>query len=313
LAAQKERSGTNKTGLQPPDETLGDLYQLAKTQVEERQEVPRSRSRWNALLVIEIIACLLLGSLALRWYRASSTSIISPESHAFIQGAHQAAARVQSASAAALPVDPTPTAVPPTPVLVSAPSSIPGLVPQVFVPMVWRGPGACKSAEEINFELVSGPVLEPVLGTRLQTKQPPDATATWTIRNLGECQWDSLGIYSVYRSLLHQPQIRRGGELFDTVAGLVVANPGETLEITAAFPGDQASEVNDEWVLVINGHQFFSKTHLYLNVAEWLVVENPEPKYDDTSGTSSGSGSSSGQTSPIKQPQRPTEGAPVRP
>ncbi len=295
------------------DGTLDDLYQLARTQVEHRQGGGKpSRRRWSAMLILEIIACLVLGALALRWYRAGSQSPLQPASLAFIAAAHRSAVQFSPALVLAMQAEPTATSVPPTPVIVIGPSGIPGLDPKVFVPMVWRGPGGCKSAEEIQFELVSGPVLDPLEGTHLQTTEPPAATATWTIRNLSECQWDSLGIYSVYSSLLEQPRIRRGGDLFDPVAGLVVANPGETLEVSATFPGDQASEVSDEWILVINGHQLFSKSHLLLDINEWLVIENPEPKNTGTGSAGTG-GTTPGQTSPLKQPQRPTESAPVRP
>ncbi len=204
LAAQKDRTGT-RNSHPPSDETLDDLYRLAKTQVEGGQAAPSHR-RWNSLLVIEIISCLVLGALALRWYRASSQSTLRSENQVFIQSAHQAAGRISNDQGVIAQAEPTATAVPPTPVPILGPSGIPGLDPRVFVPMVWRGPGGCKSAEEISFELVSGPVLEPQQGTRLETNEPPEATATWTIRNLGECQWDSLGIYSVLRSLLNQPQ-----------------------------------------------------------------------------------------------------------
>lgn len=305
-------SSGKKSRGQPSDETLGDLYNLARTQVENRQP-PLSRKRWNALIVIEILSCLVLSMLALRWYRTASQSPLNAESLVFLQSASRSAARFPTTSPALAPPEPSLTALPPTPVVIIGPSGIPGVDPQVFIPMVWRGPGGCKTAEEIDFELVSGPVLSPDLGTRLETLAPPDAVATWTVRNLSACQWDSLGIYSIYRSLLHQPEIRRGGDLFDPVAGLVVANPGETLEISAAFPGDQASEISDEWVLVINGHQLFSKSHLLLDVDEWLVVENPEPKNTGAGSTGTGSGTSSGQTNPVTQPKRPTDSAPARP
>jgi hypothetical protein len=301
-------SSGKKSRGQPSDETLGDLYNLARTQVEKRQP-PLSRKRWNALIVIAILSCLVLSMLALRWYRSASQSSLNAENLAFLQSASRSAARFPLNSPALATLEPSPTALPPTPVVVTGPSGISGIDPKVFIPMVWSGPGGCKTAEEIDFELVSGPVLNPDLGTRLETLAPPDAVATWTVRNLSTCQWDSLGIYSIYRSLLHQPEIRRGGDLFDPVAGLVVANPGETLEISAAFPGEQASEVSDEWVLVINGHQLFSKSHLLLDVDEWLVVENPEPKNTGAGST----GTSSGQTNPVTQPKRPTDSAPARP
>ncbi len=313
MATRKVQTETNHSS-QSSHETLGNLHQLAKNEVEGHPNPPAS-SRWNALLLIEIISCLALAAFALRWYRAQSKSPMPSESQAFIWASFQSAASLSPLPSVSESIEPTATSIPPTPVIIVGPSGIPGIDPQVFIPMVWRGPGGCKSLEEIDFELVSGPVLDPVEGTRLETTEPPEATATWIIHNLSECQWDSLGIYSVYRSLMIQPHVRRGGELFDTVAGLVVANPGETLEISAPFPGDQASVISDEWVLVINGHQLFSKSHLLLNVTNWLVVENPEPKNTNTGGGGSGasSGSSSGQTSPVKQPQRPTESAPVRP
>ncbi|MGD2158547.1 MAG: hypothetical protein PVG32_16835, partial [Anaerolineales bacterium] len=128
-----------------------------------------------------------------------------------------------------------------------------------------------------SLEIIEGPELNPDLGTFYIRGDPVfSATASWTVRNTGECDWEQLAVvpYEDAREVNYSfwgesEQIEINSE-----------NPlevGQWVKILLSFPLLSARDIDEAWSLVANGVQIQNLPHLALEVDDWIIVINPSP------------------------------------
>lgn len=174
----------------------------------------------------------------------------------------------------------TPTAPIPTLEIISPQpeNETTGILPSgsvIFIPWVSHPPKICAKTEETKIEVISGPLLSPKKGSRFSSGNAPTAKATWVIKNVSDCSWRDLSLYSLSNGSTIDPTFHRGGETWAGYSDQVLAYPGEILEVTANFKPIDAKDIKDEWVLVINQGQLFSSPHISLNVKAWIIMNRP--------------------------------------
>jgi hypothetical protein len=271
METRKERSKIMSTG-KSPGSRLDDLNRLAKSEMERLDGRQPYRRGVVAGIVIGSLLFLLSG---FGWYRLDYQPGLQQQIclHSLVSGFTSAHALPGSLSTAGEVAGELSTSPPESGASELVAPPVLEVRQNFFIPLVSRGPTACRQVEEIQLAVLSGPLLDPPSGTKLKSDQSADAQATWVIQNLGSCQWESLALYSLHDAAQMDPQLRRDGVVLDVGSMQVLNEPGGSLEVIAIFPVDQAQRIQDEWVLVINGHQLFARSHLGLNVSQWVTVQ----------------------------------------
>jgi hypothetical protein len=314
----KKGSSKPERTRQLPKDSLGELHQLARTQV---NLIDQRRSRWKwsigivlamagfALISIGFAAHLSQGNAETlaRQDDPAGAATTAMSDTATIQNTSQAES-LDTGTESSLPGD-SPDVTPGNPTALAQISndSIASVMfgNHLFVPLVSNAPIACLRGEDIRFEIVTGPQLDPPLGTTIKTTGSAEAQASWTIRNSSNCQWESLRLYSISKGLSRNPTLIRNGSILEQKEGLFISSSGDFLTLSVTFRGDDAEKTTDEWILVINGFQLFSQPHLTLNVSKWVVVQRPVEQNQVKDSTTENQPGGTGSTLDKPPPEEP--------
>lgn len=145
-------------------------------------------------------------------------------------------------------------------------------------------PAVCQDVSLTKLEIATGPNLSPQQGYQqiAGTKIPP-LLATWTIKNTGNCAWQSIALWSLDDNVIITPAVAQNGQKItptvSAASGGIEVNvaAGESIDITVTRKFTGAWQYKGEWVLVINGLTLSAEPHLILDVKNWVVVLTPTP------------------------------------
>jgi hypothetical protein len=120
---------------------------------------------------------------------------------------------------------------------------------------------------------------------------------------------------------LVSPELSLDDQPIRLVPGQNQVYPQKLLEVSIPFEPEDAERAENEWIILINGHQLFALSHLTLDVKNWVVVTQPDSQ--NASGGNSlpaepGTTSQGGEQPPdrgntMSPPTRATEAPPERP
>lgn len=135
----------------------------------------------------------------------------------------------------------------------------------------------CKDPTQYTLEIMGQPVLYPVAGTHYVIGNAPfDATATWEIKNTGNCNWTNLLINP-------QPDLQPIPFTFFRDGAAVEITPeqplntGEQIEVKLDFGVLESANITQEWFLVANNLELSDQPHLQLKVTDWIILVTPRP------------------------------------
>lgn len=138
----------------------------------------------------------------------------------------------------------------------------------------------CQDVSLTSYEIATGPNLSPQQGYQqvVGTKIPP-LTATWTIKNTGDCIWQKIALWSLNDNVIVAPTIvQNGNKLTSTTGGVdVTVAPGESVDVVVTERFTGRWRYQDEWILVINGLSLSAEPHLILDVKNWVIVLTSTP------------------------------------
>ncbi len=306
----EEESGKDLRGRGNPGNSIGELHQLARSQV-ERLDQSKSRRGKGVVALLTASAVLILVWLVFgrgEFHFAAQAEMGEPSVQALTgeQGpglAGEGLAENQPSDEAEPGIiedGGTPTAQSTQPERAS-----------VFLPVISNELAACERLDEMQYEFLSGPVLDPAAGTILNANQVLKAQAKWTIRNTSFCRWETIELYSITNGSTIIPLILSQDIKALSEMGVETSANGKILDIVATFKGDEAKKMSGEWILVVNGQQLFSRPHLALNVNKWVTVKQSEKNSQPAGSSGSASGTTGGSNTPAGEP--PERPAPTRP
>ena len=173
---------------------------------------------------------------------------------------------------------------------------------------------ACVDLSSTEFMIVDGPTFEPGLGYQhVAESEIVDVEASWLIENSANCIWENIYLLSLSQAEIITPTLRVNGEdvLVANPDGSVFVEPEQRIEVVLALPVENATEeIDEEYVLMINGLTLIDQPHLFLQVEGWVKIVKPtsivplNPTPTPTKKSSEGSGGSSGRPAP-PTPERP--------
>lgn len=155
---------------------------------------------------------------------------------------------------------------------------------------------ACAELDEIEYEIIEGPVLSPepgfyyVLGS-----SPPEIQASWLVENTGNCLWESIAILSLYDGSITTPILFQDGQELDLESsdGKISVLPGEQIEIILPYDVTKARNVDAEYIVIVNGISLDNRSHVIIQVSGWVITI----KQQSTSPTSEN------KESPVPKPK----------
>jgi len=133
---------------------------------------------------------------------------------------------------------------------------------------------ACADLDEIQYEIVEGPVLSPDQGYYYVIGSPkPDIYASWLIENTGNCNWETISFLSLIDGSTVKPEFKKDGQELDltTTGGKFLIGPEEQIEITIPYDVTEARDVNDEFIVMVNGISLVSHPHTIIVVNGWVI------------------------------------------
>jgi hypothetical protein len=153
---------------------------------------------------------------------------------------------------------------------------------------------ACSNIDSTEFLIVEGPLLEPSPGYQhLLGSEPIDVEASWIVENTAACIWESVYLLSMSQASIITPTLRIEGKEINIANpdGKVLIQPDERVEIIIVYEIKEARDIDDEYVLIINGLTLINQPNLILQVDGWIKIISP--------------------ASPV--PSTPTPGKPTKP
>ncbi len=173
---------------------------------------------------------------------------------------------------------------------------------------------ACVDMSSTEFIIVDGPTYEPGVGYQhVEASDIIDVEASWLIENSANCIWENVYLLSLSQAEVITPTLRVNGEdvLVANPDGSVFVQPEERIEVVLTLPVEQAADdIDEEYVLMINGLTLIDQPHLFLQVEGWVKIVKPtsiiplNPTPTPTKKSSGDSDGSSGRPVP-PPPDRP--------
>jgi hypothetical protein len=128
-----------------------------------------------------------------------------------------------------------------------------------------------------SLEIIEGPELKPGLGSLYVPGDPVfSATASWTVRNTGECDWEQL-VVEPYQDAREVNYFFWGESEEVEITPENPLQVGQSVKILLTFPILQARDIDEAWSLITNGLQIQNPPHLVLEVDDWIIVVSPSP------------------------------------
>jgi len=138
----------------------------------------------------------------------------------------------------------------------------------------------CNDRTAYRYTIVSGPELSPAPGyVHILGTSPPVVRAGWTIRNDSLCRWRQLTLLAASDGSVTLPFLDVGDRIISAgdLATVAPLEPGAQIKILLGFFASQARVVNEEWTLLVNGHELVNQPPLVLEVDNWIITRKPAP------------------------------------
>ena len=133
----------------------------------------------------------------------------------------------------------------------------------------------CRDVSAYTIEVSPEPELSPPPFSMYLTGSTTfDVTATWEVKNVGDCIWDQLVVEPLSGDQEVVYTFWRGDEMVEVTPEQPVGE-GEIIEIVLSFEILDARNINEEWALVANDLAFFEQPHLKLEIQDWIISYNP--------------------------------------
>jgi hypothetical protein len=135
----------------------------------------------------------------------------------------------------------------------------------------------CKNPEQYALEILSQPILYPAPGTKYIIGNAPfGATATWEIKNTGDCEWTNLSIEPLQDSQPFPLTFYKDGVETEITPEKPVEIGGQ-VKVVMDLGVLESVNIDQEWILVANDLQLSDQPHLQIKVEDWVVPVTPRP------------------------------------
>lgn len=304
-----------------PDQALAPGYEVPDDEPMPLRRSDRVQPIWIVLLLVGLVVIAFSIWGVLQRIDQINKEAISAESTSLaaislVTAAEQTALfeAGQTATVAAYTPTPVPATSTPTATTVSAEQATQNAITTAFAQDTQQALAlaatqtasvSCENTSGYQVAVISGPVLNPPLGTYYyQGDTPPTPQAVWVLQNSGACDWKKVSLLYTSTGATLVPILRQSGALVD--AENLLLRPGEQIELALAFNGANAFTVNTQYTYIINGVSLSNLPPLTLDVTRWiLTIAKPTA----TPKTSSGGGGGGGGG----EPGRATPTPPGRP
>jgi hypothetical protein len=133
----------------------------------------------------------------------------------------------------------------------------------------------CRDALNYGFVLASETELDPPEGSTYITGTTPiRPSAVWEITNTGLCVWEEITLNPLSGNNKTETTLWMDNQpitnLSDQPLGL-----NETLKIALNFDISDATDIHEEWILVVNGIELIENPHLSIDVENWITLITP--------------------------------------
>jgi hypothetical protein len=133
----------------------------------------------------------------------------------------------------------------------------------------------CEVASGYAIALSSDLAFDPPLGTEhIIGTAPISPSITWEVVNVGGCNWETLEVRPASEEREVSYSLWREGEITTVTPGNPVEN-NEMVRIIVNFDVLESSNVEGEWVLVVNGLVLSEQSHLEVAEEEWVTLITP--------------------------------------
>jgi hypothetical protein len=139
--------------------------------------------------------------------------------------------------------------------------------------------GPCTDTATIGYELVSGPHLTPEPFFSFLRSRPPIPTSSWILKNTGSCIWENISFWSLLDGQAIDALIINNGEVInpDNAPVPILVSPGEQIEVAVKFRVDEARNVNEQFVVIVNGVSLEDLPHIDIQVEDWVIPVTRTP------------------------------------
>jgi hypothetical protein len=133
----------------------------------------------------------------------------------------------------------------------------------------------CRDALNYGFVFASEMELDPPEGTTYITGTTPiQPSAVWEITNTGPCVWAEITFNSLSGEAEAEPTLWINDQPVTSLSDQPL-DLKETLRISLNFDISEATNIQEEWILVVNGVELKENQHLSLNVENWITLITP--------------------------------------
>ena len=172
---------------------------------------------------------------------------------------------------------------------------------------------ACTELEEVDYEVIEGPTLTPEQGYYYIAGSPkPEIYSSWLVRNTGTCVWENISFLSLFDGRIITPDFRQDGEDINLLerGGKLSVGPDDEIEILVPYELTQARNVNDEFIVMVNGISLVSLPHTIIQVNGWVITiqqtsnSTPTPQASNPNKPPGGEAPPPGRPTPTSPPDR---------
>jgi hypothetical protein len=133
----------------------------------------------------------------------------------------------------------------------------------------------CGNVTGYALELSSALDFDPPVGTEyIIDTETISPTVAWEVTNVGECKWERLEVRPASGEQEVRYALWREGEFTEVTPEDPLQND-ETIQVILNFDVFESSNIDGEWVLVVNGLDLLEQPHLELDVEEWIILITP--------------------------------------
>jgi hypothetical protein len=133
----------------------------------------------------------------------------------------------------------------------------------------------CGNVTGYALELSSALDFDPPVGTEyIIDTETISPTVAWEVTNVGECKWERLEVRPASGEQEVRYALWREGEVTEVTPEDPLQND-ETIQVILNFDVFESSNIDGEWVLVVNGLDLLEQPHLELDVEDWIILITP--------------------------------------
>ena len=291
------------------------LYEEARDRYEETARPRRDRVLWTSILLFSttiLVVCVwgLYNRVTQLRKQSDEPSVIELTSNPNTQAVSAELVDEPTQTPHVLVISPTvvdTTTQMATPTPDLEPTATMTITAELLVPTDTEIVPSCENDLGYIFEIISGPVLSPLPGYLLNVgSEKPLVQSSWIIRNDSNCSIKEILFLNVKTGEKTVPLILQNGEKVDLNLLEQAINPGDDVEVVLGYTVTDTLNVDNEWILVVNGFELNDQPHLLLKIQNWIILV-------DSTITPTQGIKPTNPPKPTDPPIRPTNTPPVRP